>query len=82
LAFHSIKAILFGDHKLTTASGIPYYNNEDTMSTGHRGPLLLQDLFSMRRWRTITAKEYAPVPFACTTLSGNRRGKNDKAACL
>ncbi len=29
--------------KLTTASGIPYYNNEDTMSVGPRGPLLLQD---------------------------------------
>ena len=29
--------------KLTTASGIPYYYNEDTMSVGPRGPLLLQD---------------------------------------
>jgi catalase len=29
--------------KLTTASGIPYYNNEDTQSAGSRGPLLLQD---------------------------------------
>lgn len=29
--------------KLTTASGIPYYNNEDTQSVGSRGPLLLQD---------------------------------------
>ncbi len=29
--------------KLTSASGIPYYNNEDTMSVGARGPLLLQD---------------------------------------
>lgn len=29
--------------KLTTASGIPYYYNEDTMSAGARGPLLLQD---------------------------------------
>ncbi len=29
--------------KLTTASGIPYYYNEDTMSVGARGPLLLQD---------------------------------------
>jgi catalase len=29
--------------KLTTASGIPYYNNEDTQSVGPRGPLLLQD---------------------------------------
>lgn len=29
--------------KLTTASGIPYYNHEDTMSVGARGPLLLQD---------------------------------------
>ena len=29
--------------KLTTASGIPYYHNEDTQSVGARGPLLLQD---------------------------------------
>jgi len=29
--------------KLTTASGIPYYYNEDTLSAGPRGPLLLQD---------------------------------------
>ncbi len=29
--------------KLTSASGIPYFNNEDTMSVGARGPLLLQD---------------------------------------
>jgi catalase len=29
--------------KLTSASGIPYYNNEDTQSVGARGPLLLQD---------------------------------------
>src|SRR5882762_3250169 len=31
------------EKKLTTASGIPYYNNEDTLSAGPRGPLLLQD---------------------------------------
>lgn len=29
--------------KLTTASGSPYYENENTMSVGARGPLLLQD---------------------------------------
>src|SRR5882757_1630171 len=29
--------------KLTTASGIPYTENENTMSAGARGPLLLQD---------------------------------------
>lgn len=29
--------------KLTTASGRPYVENENTMSVGHRGPLLLQD---------------------------------------
>ncbi len=29
--------------KLTTASGIPYYYNEDSLSAGSRGPLLLQD---------------------------------------
>jgi len=31
------------EKKLTTASGIPYYYNEDTQSVGARGPLLLQD---------------------------------------
>lgn len=31
------------EKKLTTASGIPYYHNEDTLSMGPRGPLLLQD---------------------------------------
>lgn len=31
------------EKKLTTASGIPYYYNEDSMSVGPRGPLLLQD---------------------------------------
>jgi catalase len=31
------------EKKLTTASGIPYYYNEDTQSIGPRGPLLLQD---------------------------------------
>ena len=29
--------------KLTTASGIPYADNENTQSVGARGPLLLQD---------------------------------------
>ena len=29
--------------KLTSASGIPYTNNEDSQSVGPRGPLLLQD---------------------------------------
>lgn len=29
--------------KLTSASGIPYYENENSMSVGPRGPLLLQD---------------------------------------
>lgn len=30
-------------HKLTTASGRPYFENENTQSVGPRGPLLLQD---------------------------------------
>lgn len=29
--------------KLTTASGRPYYENEDSMTVGRRGPVLLQD---------------------------------------
>ncbi len=32
-----------GKNKLTTASGCPYVENENTMSQGARGPLLLQD---------------------------------------
>jgi len=31
--------------KLTTASGIPYYANEDSMTAGPRGPILLQDYY-------------------------------------
>ncbi len=37
------------EKKLTTASGIPYYYNEDTMSAGARGPLLLQDFIFARK---------------------------------
>lgn len=34
------------DHKkLTTAAGRPYYENEDSMTTGPRGPVLLQDYY-------------------------------------
>lgn len=29
--------------KLTTASGMPYLHDQNTMSVGARGPLLLQD---------------------------------------
>ena len=31
--------------KLTTASGRPYYENEDSMTVGERGPILLQDYY-------------------------------------
>jgi catalase len=31
--------------KLTTASGKPYFENEDSMTVGPRGPVLLQDFF-------------------------------------
>lgn len=31
------------NRKLTTASGIPYYHHEDSMTVGPRGPVLLQD---------------------------------------
>lgn len=34
------------DHKkLTTAAGRPYYENEDSMTAGPRGPVLLQDYY-------------------------------------
>jgi catalase len=42
--YSSPKPIVMSDSKkLTTASGIPYFHNEDTLSAGARGPLLLQD---------------------------------------
>jgi catalase len=31
--------------KLTTAAGRPYYENEDSMTVGRRGPILLQDIY-------------------------------------
>lgn len=31
------------NRKLTTATGIPYYHHEDSMTVGPRGPVLLQD---------------------------------------
>ncbi len=31
--------------KLTTASGRPYFENEDSMTAGQRGPILLQDFY-------------------------------------
>ena len=31
--------------KLTTASGRPYFENEDSMTVGPRGPILLQDYY-------------------------------------
>jgi catalase len=33
------------DKKLTTASGKPYFENEDSMTVGPRGPILLQDFY-------------------------------------
>lgn len=40
----TIKSLFMSEEKkLTTASGIPYYYNEDSLSAGPRGPLLLQD---------------------------------------
>jgi catalase len=46
-AWYKLKTILMDDkkktNKLTTASGIPYVENENSLSAGARGPLLLQD---------------------------------------
>ncbi|NEM97079.1 catalase [Pontibacter burrus] len=33
------------NHKITTSSGIPVYNYEDSQTAGPRGPVLLQDYF-------------------------------------
>jgi catalase len=35
--------------KLTTASGIPYVENESSMTVGPRGPILIQDLFCTKK---------------------------------
>jgi catalase len=43
LIIFKISCFMSEEKKLTSASGIPYYNNEDTQSMGPRGPLLLQD---------------------------------------
>src|SRR3954463_5476262 len=45
ISFHRHKnsQAMSDEKKLTTASGIPYFHNEDTLSAGPRGPLLLQD---------------------------------------
>ena len=32
-------------NKLTTAAGRPYYENEDSMTAGPRGPVMLQDYY-------------------------------------
>lgn len=39
--------------KLTTASGIPYTENENTMSVSLGGPLLLQDFILHEKWRIL-----------------------------
>jgi catalase len=44
--------------KLTTASGIPYTENENTMSVGQRGPLLLQDFILHEKWLTLTVNVF------------------------
>jgi catalase len=46
------------ENKLTTASGIPYYYNEDTMSAGPRGPLLLQDFILHEKMAHLTANGF------------------------
>lgn len=43
LQIHNSKIMKSKNKKLTTASGKPYVENENTMSIGSRGPLLLQD---------------------------------------
>ena len=34
-------------HKLTTAAGAPVANNQDSLTAGPRGPMLLQDLWHL-----------------------------------
>ena len=41
---------------LTTAAGAPVTNNENSLSAGPRGPMLLQDCGSWRSWPTSPAK--------------------------
>jgi catalase len=43
-------------HKLTTAAGAPVPNNQDSLTAGPRGPMLLQDLWHLEKMPTSTAK--------------------------
>jgi len=36
-------------HKLTTAAGAPVANNQDSLTAGPRGPMLLQDLWHLEK---------------------------------
>jgi catalase len=36
-------------HKLTTAAGAPVPNNQDSLTAGPRGPMLLQDLWHLEK---------------------------------
>jgi len=41
-----------GDHKLTTASGIPVADNQNSITAGQRGPLLVQDFHLFEKLAT------------------------------
>ena len=46
--------------KLTTASGRPYVENENTMTVGPRGPILLQDYILHEKMAHFNAPFFLP----------------------
>ena len=42
--------------KLTTAAGAPVANNQNSMTAGKRGPILLQDVWYLENLHTLTEK--------------------------
>ncbi len=43
-------------NKLTTASGAPVVDNQNTMTAGPRGPVLLQDVWHLEKLAHFDAK--------------------------
>ena len=44
------------NEKLTTAFGAPVPDNQNSLTAGARGPMLLQDVWFLRNWPTLTAR--------------------------
>lgn len=42
--------------KLTNEAGAPVAENEHSLTAGPRGPVMMQDVWLMESWRTLTGK--------------------------